>query len=198
MTEAHSISGNSCTLCNQAHTHSYTDHCEQTSTTEHEAFCWCGDSETQSHLYTDHYDYVSALFHKAYCNCGASEFQEHTLIDNECSECGTVHVHDYTEWEYYSNTQHIEKCSCGQVGTTKSVHAVRRTEIGRFKTCIDCGGLIDTFGAPNQYDSTVKMVTANGSYILPNGVIVLVDEDIEAYLNGELVFYNINDNSDVA
>ncbi|MBR2926650.1 MAG: hypothetical protein IKC31_03635 [Clostridia bacterium] len=30
--------------------------------------------------------------------------------------------------------------------------------------------------------------TANGSYILPNGVIVLVDEDIEAYLNGEPVF----------
>ena len=33
-------------------------------------------------------------------------------------------------------------------------------------------------------------VSLNGSYILPNGVIVLVDEDVEAYLNGTLVFYD--------
>ena len=36
-------------------------------------------------------------------------------------------------------------------------------------------------------------VTLNGSYILPNGIIVLVDEDVEAYLNGTLVFYNKDD-----
>ena len=42
------------------------------------------------------------------------------------------------------------------------------------------------------------MVTANGSYILPNGVIVLVDEDIEAYLNGTLVFYHRGDSSEAA
>ena len=29
----------------------------------------------------------------------------------------------------------------------------------------------------------------NGSYILPNGVIVLVDEDVEAYFGGTLDFY---------
>ena len=40
----------------------------------------------------------------------------------------------------------------------------------------------------------VPKVTANGSYILPSGIVVLVDEDIEAYLNGTLVFY---DNDDV-
>ena len=37
----------------------------------------------------------------------------------------------------------------------------------------------------------------NGSYILKNGIVVLVDSDIEAYLNGTLVFYNQNDTSDV-
>jgi hypothetical protein len=26
----------------------------------------------------------------------------------------------------------------------------------------------------------------NGSYVLPNGLVVLVDEDIEAYINGTL------------
>lgn len=35
-----------------------------------------------------------------------------------------------------------------------------------------------------------RFVTRNGSYILPNGIIVLVDEDIEAFMNGTLVFYN--------
>lgn len=29
--------------------------------------------------------------------------------------------------------------------------------------------------------------TPNGSYILPNGVIVLADQDVEAYMNGTLV-----------
>ena len=36
-------------------------------------------------------------------------------------------------------------------------------------------------------------VSVNGSYILPNGIIVLVDEDVEAYLNGTLVFYDRDD-----
>lgn len=36
-------------------------------------------------------------------------------------------------------------------------------------------------------------MTPNGSYILPNGIIVLVDEDIEAYLSGTLVFYDKDD-----
>ena len=37
---------------------------------------------------------------------------------------------------------------------------------------------------------SIQKVTVNGSYILPNGIIVLVDEDIEAYENGTLVFYD--------
>jgi hypothetical protein len=36
-------------------------------------------------------------------------------------------------------------------------------------------------------------VSVNGSYILPNGIIVLEDADVEAYLNGTLVFYDPND-----
>ena len=39
----------------------------------------------------------------------------------------------------------------------------------------------------------VQKVSINGSYILPNGIIVLVDEDIEAYENGTLVFYDRED-----
>lgn len=36
-------------------------------------------------------------------------------------------------------------------------------------------------------------MTVNGSYLLPNGIAVLVDEDVEAYLNGTLAFYESDD-----
>ena len=36
--------------------------------------------------------------------------------------------------------------------------------------------------------------SANGSFILPDGVIVLVDEDIEAYFAGTLEFNYPDDN----
>ena len=30
----------------------------------------------------------------------------------------------------------------------------------------------------------------NGSYILPSGIIILVDEDVDAYMDGTLIFYS--------
>ena len=41
--------------------------------------------------------------------------------------------------------------------------------------------------------SYTQLITLNGSYILPNGIIVLADEDAEAYYNGTLVFYKKGD-----
>ena len=38
-----------------------------------------------------------------------------------------------------------------------------------------------------------NMQTSNGSYILPNGIVVLVQADLEAYENGTLQFYNVGD-----
>ena len=35
----------------------------------------------------------------------------------------------------------------------------------------------------------VNRVSVNGSYILPSGIVVLVEEDEEAYFAGTLVFY---------
>ncbi len=40
---------------------------------------------------------------------------------------------------------------------------------------------------------TTSNIFVVGSYILPNGIIVLVDEDIEAYENGTLVWYDKDD-----
>ena len=42
---------------------------------------------------------------------------------------------------------------------------------------------------PGPSNNNTK-VTINGSYILPSGIIILVIQDIEDYLNGTLVFYD--------
>ena len=60
----------------------------------------------------------------------------------------------------------------------------------RYATCLVCGGLAERgFVQLNALSAEVHYVTDNGSYILPNGVIVLVDEDTELYLNGTLEFH---------
>lgn len=49
-----------------------------------------------------------------------------------------------------------------------------------------CGGLATsglTILSVADYPHTI-----NGSYILPNGIIVLAPEDIEEYINGALTF----------
>ena len=84
-------------------------------------------------------------------------------------------------------------CLCGWFGTNRAAHVIRSTDVvGRTAPCIGCGYLvtIDPFGPPGQIIHNVQKVSVNGSYILPSGIIVLVDEDVEAYENGTLVFYD--------
>ena len=106
----------------------------------------------------------------------------------------STHTHDYARWIPYSPTRHIEICDCGTQGST-SPHVVKWADtIGnvRFANCIRCGYLVDLDNiiVEGSGFNNIAKVSVNGSYILPNGIIVLVDEDIEAYLNGTLVFYD--------
>ena len=86
---------------------------------------------------------------------------------------------------------------CGETLSTLQPHAISSNSYAtgqRFAICLLCGGFAETgFIQLNINSSSVNNVTLNGSFILPNGVIVLQDEDIEAYLNGTLVFYNKNE-----
>ena len=90
------------------------------------------------------------------------------------------HEHHYDNRYVWKNrTQHTAYCECG-AGTVQG-HAVSSGS----SRCLLCGGLADTgFIGP----LSVTYRTENGSYILPNGVIVLDDRDIDAYLTGNLVF----------
>ena len=59
--------------------------------------------------------------------------------------------------------------------------------------CIICNQLLDKNSGwfmVNNINPT--QTTVNGSYILPNGIIILVEEDIEAYKEGTLVFKDAN------
>lgn len=99
-----------------------------------------------------------------------------------------THSHSYSashKWTSY--TQHKSICCCG-LGITGS-HVVASGSFSngeRYATCLVCGGLA-TVGL--TIISAIDHVrTDNGSYILPNGVIVLVSADVEEYMNGTLIF----------
>ena len=106
-------------------------------------------------------------------------------------------THSYTQWAKYSSTHHILYCEyCGQTESQPSPHVIKATDsLLRKAKCLMCGAWVNLDNTivmvPGMLN--VQKVSINGSYILPNGIIVLVDEDIEAYENGTLVFYDRDD-----
>lgn len=91
---------------------------------------------------------------------------------------------------------HISECSeCGY--NTKSVHVIKESSIlGNIAVCAECDAKLDLrsdIGITPIFDSIIY-ITENGSYKLPNGIIVLTDIDYIAYKNGTLIFNN-KDNS---
>lgn len=147
-----------------AHSHSYT---YSPASSGHTAICTdCGYTTTLSHVYDQHY----------------------------CIHCNAyTTTHDYDRnYEWVSYTMHSAECCCGEV--TTQGHAVSSGSYNsgqRYATCLLCGGLAEMgFVQWTINSSAVTKVTINGSFISPNGVIVLEDEDLEAYLNGTLVFYD--------
>ncbi len=103
----------------------------------------------------------------------------------------TYHEHTYSDWVSISDTRHIECCECGVRGTTTGVHVTKASNIVNGKSyCIHCGYMVTLTEGFIPIIHNVQKVSVNGSYILSNGIIVLVDEDVEAYMNGTLVFYD--------
>ena len=54
---------------------------------------------------------------------------------------------------------------------------------------VDTGTDIGIVGPLNKGN----LRTINGSYVSTKGIVMLVDEDIESYLNGTLEFYSNNE-----
>ena len=107
----------------------------------------------------------------------------------------TKEAHTISEYILYTSTHHRCVCGCGHdMGTEPHTLKLSGVVLG-VGHCMYCGERIvldDTIvQVPGMLN--VQKVTVNGSYILPNGIIVLVEEDIEAYENGTLVFYDRDD-----
>lgn len=95
--------------------------------------------------------------------------------------------HSYL-YHWLSYTAHSAICICGEYHT--SAHTVSSdsvTGIDQYATCLLCGGQASVGYVTLDAVSDLPH-SANGSYVLSNGVIVLVDEDIEAYMDGTLTF----------
>lgn len=118
-----------------------------------------------------------------------SSFYTH-LSGAHCIICdhgvGGRHTYD-DSYTWKNDRQHLARCSCGL--TQMKGHAVRDGSfVGGYATCIQCGGRASVGFVPYPNESSTLPCSANGSYILPNGVIVLVEADIAAFLQGTLVF----------
>lgn len=117
----------------------------------------------------------------------------HNYNDHYCTICNNYTTsHDYHEpYTWVDYTQH--KATCGCKAIINQGHAVASNAFAngkKYAPCLICGGLAERgFVQLNALSTEVQYVTDNGSYILPNGVIVLEDEDIELYLNGTLEFH---------
>lgn len=149
-----------------------------------------GEPHTHSYTYSP-----STSGHIATCTeCDYTTTLSHVYDHHNCIHCGAyTATHDYDmNYEWVSYTVHSAECSCGEVTTQGHAVASGSYYTGqRYATCLLCGGPAEMgFVQWTINSSAVTKVTINGSFILPNGVIVLEDEDLEAYLNGTLVFYD--------
>ncbi len=101
-----------------------------------------------------------------------------------------VHTHR-CKFKAQTMTQHSGVCACGERITEG--HYVLSSEIKDNKaTCKACGLLIDLekYSVPIVDTLATRPVSANGSYITRDGIFVIDDLDLEAYLAGTLTFYN--------
>ena len=101
------------------------------------------------------------------------------------------HTHLYTNsYTWLNYNQHRAYCVCGS--NRVEVHAVAAKSLSNdleYLTCILCGGPARAGIVP--WDKALK-ITKNGSFLSPYGILVLVDEDINSFIAGELVFEHEN------
>lgn len=146
------------------------------------------------HTHEFTYNSYNNTYHIKECSeCGYHVYENHHYqvvgSNNVCSDCGhTVsHIHDYTySYTWLNYNQHRAYCTCGNSHT--ELHVVSAKSLGdglEYVTCILCGGPANAGIVPGMKGI---QVTESGSFISPNGTLVLVDEDIDSYLSGEIVF----------
>ena len=102
---------------------------------------------------------------------------------------------EHSPYVYLDKYYHKRSCSCG-IGVQKDRHTISASDVSDDRylvPCMECRYLLDLRDDHYNSIASITQVSINGSYILPGGIIVLVDEDVQAYLDGTLVFYHPDD-----
>ena len=187
-------------------THYYAD-AEYIDTSYHFSQCVaCNYSNNVPH--NTKYSNITDTQHTYGCtDCNYSVTSEHdmrlsvslasgTKHGQKCVDCGyvdesTVGTHSFTTWVYLNPTTHVSACDgCNARTTTTASHVYTFPDSDGWIICIGCG-YTKIFGSDGGFIiMSVTKVSANGSHILSDGTIMLAHEDIEAYLNGTLAFYD--------
>ena len=132
-----------------------------------EPICPC--QLNQEIIYDYGFEQLDSSTHTKICSCGYETIENHT--------------YSYSFWD---NTYHKKTCICGY--SLNAPHVLMNVPAG-YKKCVMCGAHVNSdFGGivgPTSYSGL--MTKPQGSYKLPNGVIILAESDLDAYLNGELV-----------
>lgn len=115
-------------------------------------------------------------------------FDDNSDTGEICTKIINAHNHSYdSSYLWWDLTQHQSTCGCGSTQLEPHVVPAGSYNFGdQTATCILCNGPASFGMWPAA--STNYPITSNGSFILPNGVVVLVDEDFDAYMDGTLVF----------
>jgi len=118
-----------------------------------------------------------------------NDYHNDTLVFYPPEECPHEHEYVYTQRTRFT---HHGSCSCGSVISGR--HYTVGANPGRYANCAACNYLIDLWEdfTPGIL-AKISKVTPNGSYMLSNGIIVLDVRDLEAFLNGTLIFYYPDD-----
>lgn len=166
-----------------------------------ETYCSCKLAIHEKHNHSYVYS-QSDSNHIATCvDCDYTTTLSHVYDQHYCIYCNAyTNVHDYDRnYVWVNNTTHRVDCSCGATTTEGHVISSNSYNSGqRFATCLTCGGRAEMgFIQLNINSSAVTKVTINGSFILPNGIIIIKDEDLEAYFNNTLIFYDKNHETEI-
>lgn len=135
--------------------------------------------------YRDYHDYSYSI-----------NGSKHSVV---CLECGYVSAEESHDYDYlpYNNEKHKGVCECGLESLTPHIvesisgSGIRGICMLCGETVVIGGGTIMPLGNNDgtmdtlTIDTEIEFITENGSYVLPNGVIVL--SDYEQYLSGDIV-----------
>lgn len=85
---------------------------------------------------------------------------------------------------YHSQLAHLSTC-----GTCQGVYLGAHVIIQGGTRCEVCKAMVNVGSIIKPNMINIYKISANGSVILQNGVVILNSKDINAYFNNELAFY---------